>query len=115
MKKVLHLKSITDLNRGDIIVSKDSGNSYVISATCGDRAIAVDVIEITNPAEWMKVIFSNVQEENHCIEMIDFTAMSTEDIHKLMDRYDTMQSTIHVNKVVKLINEELIRRLQAIS
>ena len=40
------------LKRGDIITNTGSGRTYVVHASLGDRAIAVDVIDVMNASEW---------------------------------------------------------------
>lgn len=50
--KVHQLVSIMDLQVGDIIRGRASGQIYVVSNTYGDRATAVRSQDVTNPSEW---------------------------------------------------------------
>ena len=49
----LSINEVSQLDRGDIVRHKSGGNSYVIDATYGERATAVDTRDITNADEWL--------------------------------------------------------------
>lgn len=40
------------LKRGDIIRNKGSKNSYVVASNYGNRATAVNTVDVTNKIEW---------------------------------------------------------------
>ena len=41
-----------DLQPGDLVVSRFSGISYIVSGNYGGRATAVRTVDLTNPDEW---------------------------------------------------------------
>lgn len=43
---------VSDLKRGDIVVSRGTGTSYVVEDVAGESALAVRSVRVTNPAEW---------------------------------------------------------------
>lgn len=48
------IKDINDLKPGDIVRHEGSFNrQYVVTSNYGDRATAVDSVDITNPGEWL--------------------------------------------------------------
>jgi hypothetical protein len=49
------ITKIRTLQRGDIIQSVVTGHSFVVVLT-GDEAMAVDVVQVTAPAEWRVVV-----------------------------------------------------------
>ena len=52
MKKLVQLKSINELQTGDIVRGKISHQTFTVVANYGTRATAVKVADITNPGEW---------------------------------------------------------------
>lgn len=50
MKKI---EKISDLNAGDLVRGKLSGNVWRVMAVYGERATAVQVQDLTNPHEWL--------------------------------------------------------------
>jgi hypothetical protein len=57
MKEFIQLKSIEELSYGDSVrhVNHEKGILtciYIVTGNFGDRATAVDTVDITNPSEW---------------------------------------------------------------
>jgi hypothetical protein len=46
------VKSILELQTGDVVRGRFSGQVYIVSANYGNRVTAVDTADITNPPEW---------------------------------------------------------------
>lgn len=49
------LVSLSQLQRGDIVRHRSSGDSMVVTANYGNRVTAVRTVDITNPTEWLKL------------------------------------------------------------
>ena len=49
------LVSLSQLQRGDIVRHRSSGDSMVVTANYGSRVTAVRTADITNTDEWVKV------------------------------------------------------------
>ena len=49
------LVSVSELQRGDIVRHRSSGDSMVVTANYGSRVTAVRTADITNTDEWVKV------------------------------------------------------------
>lgn len=52
MKKLVQLKSINELQTGDIVRGKVSHQTFTVVANFGTRATAVKVAYITDPGAW---------------------------------------------------------------
>jgi hypothetical protein len=50
--KWLRIKNLRQLQRGNIVRNRGTGQSYVVDSTGGDRVTAVTSIELTSPDEW---------------------------------------------------------------
>lgn len=49
------LEKLSDLQPGDIIQGRSSGDSFVVTANYGSHVTAVRTVDITNPDEWLVV------------------------------------------------------------
>ena len=50
--KTEDVKALSELETGDIVISKVSKLTYVVTAHYGNRVVAVRSADITNPIEW---------------------------------------------------------------
>ena len=48
-------KEFRNLQVGDIVRGRISGMAFIVTDNYGDRAVAVRVVELTNPCEWLLV------------------------------------------------------------
>lgn len=64
MKKLVQLKSINELQTGDIVRGKISHQTFTVVANFGTRATAVRVADITNPDEWQVLRDDGKQKPN---------------------------------------------------
>ena len=48
----MNVNQFKQLQEGDIVRGKSSGESYVVVANYGDRVTAIRVADMTNPDEW---------------------------------------------------------------
>lgn len=60
--KYVQVKSITDLESGQIIRGKLSGNVYIVTGNYGDRVTAVQTADVTNPDEWELLIIETLAD-----------------------------------------------------
>ena len=63
MRTIKHMPcKISNLVRGDIVIHKASGSSYVVTANYGSYSIAVESVHITNGSEWSVLTISDDNE-----------------------------------------------------
>lgn len=50
------IQNLSDLDVGDVIMSKATGERYVVTSNYGTHVTAVKSVDVTNPPEWMKLV-----------------------------------------------------------